>query len=263
MNELQVVKGYELVSAWLGGQQSRHTRRAYEHIAKSFVEEGVPFDEVTIITLQAWVEKVGGSDSKRQLYSACIKSLFSFLYKSGALRFNPAELLKVCKVEDHRSERILTVDEVGRIIGAVTTTKHKLLVYLLYYGGLRVSEACELEWRNVRGDVITVFGKGGKTRYVGLPSGVSDTIAHERGEDSEKVVPMSAVGAWKAIKTLARKAGLSSAVSPHFLRHSHGSHSLEAGATLACIRDTLGHESIATTSKYLHVKAGESSGRYL
>jgi integrase len=70
------------------------------------------------------------------------------------------------------------------------------------------------------------------------------------GEDF--VFPMSEVNAWKRA---ARLAGISEVpVSPHFLRHSHGTHALRRGADLATVRDTLGHASIATTSRYLHAR---------
>jgi integrase len=72
------------------------------------------------------------------------------------------------------------------------------------------------------------------------------------GEDL--VFPMSAVNAWKRVKCAARLVGISEvAVSPHFLRYSHGTHALRRGADLATVRDTLGHASIATTSRYLQL----------
>jgi len=52
-------------------------------------------------------------------------------------------------------------------------------------------------------------------------------------------------------------------LSPHWLRHAHASHALDRGATVAVVRETLGHSSIAVTSRYLHAKPGESSGLYL
>jgi integrase/recombinase XerD len=72
---------------------------------------------------------------------------------------------------------------------------------------------------------------------------------------------MSAVNAWKRVKRAARLAGISEVpVSPHFLRHSTAQ---RRGADLATVRDTLGHASIATTSRYLHARPEKSSGDYL
>jgi site-specific recombinase XerD len=124
-----------------------------------------------------------------------------------------------------------------------------------YNGGLRVSELVTLRWRNLVEGVANVTGKGGKTRVVRLSRGPGTELqalrtAETIGEDF--VFPMSAVNAWKRA---ARLAGISEVpVSPHFLRHSHGTHALRRGADLATVRDTLGHASIATTSRYLHAR---------
>ena len=50
------------------------------------------------------------------------------------------------------------------------------------------------------------------------------------------------------IKGAAKRAGIANAVSAHWLRHAHGSHSLDRGATLAEVQATLGHANVATTS---------------
>ncbi len=52
-------------------------------------------------------------------------------------------------------------------------------------------------------------------------------------------------------------------VSPHWLRHAHASHSLDRGASINLVRDTLGHASIATTGKYSHARPNESSSKFL
>ncbi len=50
------------------------------------------------------------------------------------------------------------------------------------------------------------------------------------------------------VKRTARKAVISEAVSPHWLRHAHGSHAIDRGASLPEVQSTLGHGNIATTS---------------
>jgi integrase/recombinase XerD len=61
----------------------------------------------------------------------------------------------------------------------------------------------------------------------------------------------------------ARKAGINEAVSPHWLRHAHGSHAIDHGASLPEVQSTLAHSNIATTSGYLHARPDTSSGLHL
>ena len=58
------------------------------------------------------------------------------------------------------------------------------------------------------------------------------------------------------IKRAAKAAGINTAVSPHWLRHAHGSHAIERGASLPEVQAKLG----ATTSGYLHARPDSSSG---
>ena len=51
--------------------------------------------------------------------------------------------------------------------------------------------------------------------------------------------------------------------SPHWLRHAHASHALDARAPVHLVRDTLGHASLATTSRYAHARPGDSSALHL
>jgi site-specific recombinase XerD len=120
-------------------------------------------------------------------------------------------------------------------------------IRLLYNGGLRVSELVTLRWRNLVDGVANITGEGGKTRVMRLSRGTWVSL------------PRCA-----APKRSARLAGITDVpVSPHFLRQSLGTHALRRGADLGTVRETLGHASIATTSRYLHARPAKSSGGYL
>jgi hypothetical protein len=64
-------------------------------------------------------------------------------------------------------------------------------------------------------------------------------------------------------KEAAKRAGISEKTSAHWLRHCHASHDLNRETPIHLLSQTLGHASVATTSKYLHAKPNDSSGLYL
>jgi hypothetical protein len=65
------------------------------------------------------------------------------------------------------------------------------------------------------------------------------------------------------VRQAAGQVGVAGAVSPHWLRHAHASHALDHGAPIHLVQATLGHSSVATTSRYLHALPGDSSARFL
>jgi integrase len=65
------------------------------------------------------------------------------------------------------------------------------------------------------------------------------------------------------LRRAAQRAGVVEGVSPHWLRHAHASHALDHGAPIHLVQATLGHSSVATTSRYLHARPGDSSERFL
>ena len=67
----------------------------------------------------------------------------------------------------------------------------------------------------------------------------------------------------RIIQEAAKRAGVEGGVSPHWLRHAHATHSLERGAPIHLVQATLGHASVATTSRYLHLRPSQSSVEFI
>jgi len=157
--------------------------------------------------------------------------------------------------------------------------RNQTILLLLYTAGLRVNELCSLCWKDLSprkpGGQLTIFGKGGKTRIVLLPEPVwqklcnlrknalpSDPVFISRQKDSVgTTLDQSQVN--RIVAKAASEAGIDKKVSPHWLRHAHATHSLSRGAALHLVQNTLGHSSIATTSRYLHARPDDSSALYL
>ena len=108
-------------------------------------------------------------------------------------------------------------------------------------------------------------------RQVLLPEIVGRALLSLRGDagNSDAVFPSREGGHLTEravngmVKRAASKAGINEAVSPHWLRHAHGSHAIDRGASLPEVQTTLGHGNIATTSGYLHARPDTSSGLHL
>jgi integrase/recombinase XerD len=204
---------------------------------------------------------------------AAIRSFFRFAERIGYCR-SVAAGLELPRSEPALSERI-PQEDVRRMIELESDERNRALLAILYAAGLRVSEACGLRWRNLqaRGDAgqILIHGKGGRTRVVLLPVGVWGQFAPLRrtaGLDAPVFASRSGKAlersrATRIVRQASERAGIAAAVSTHWLRHAHASHALDRGAPIHLVQATLGHRSVATTSRYLHARPGESSAGYV
>lgn len=135
------------------------------------------------------------------------------------------------------------------------------LLMLLYGAGLRISEALDLNIRDIA-QTITVKGKGGKQRKVPLPQAAFAALTHWRHlhPDPRPDQPLF-VGtrggrlnrrqAQKHLEDLRLKLDLPEHLTPHALRHTYATHLLAQGADLRVVQELLGHASLSTTQRYL------------
>jgi site-specific recombinase XerD len=137
----------------------------------------------------------------------------------------------------------------------------------MYGAGLRVSEVANLKVRDVDGDrkVISIRGgKGRKDRQVMLPNTLREVLAAywrwKRPTEwffsgGKPDSPISQKAIFLACRKAAQTAGIAKPVHPHSLRHAFATHLLEDGANLLVIQTLLGHKSLKTTARYLHLAA--------
>lgn len=277
----------KLIQMWMHGH-SPNTQRYYGREARRFLSfVNKPLDRVTVEDMQAYADYLATTNlsaaSQGQSLST-IKSLFSYANKKIAvLPANVAGAVELPKVKDRLSERILPEVSIHLMIALETNQRNSLVLKLLYAAGLRVSELCGLKWRDLQPRVdagqVTVYGKGGKTRAVLLPESVWDELMEWRGDADidDPVFPsrkgkgkghLTTVQVFRIVKEAAQRIPgidpkLASKVSPHWLRHAHASHSLDRGAPIHLVQQTLGHSNVATTGRYLHARPQDSSARFL
>ena len=200
---------------------------------------------------------------------AALRSLLRFAHEQEIIARNPAIALKSPKVHSNLHERILTPEQVQAIIACANEGRDQALLVFLYATGCRVSEACGLLWKECRTlpngvGVVRLLGKGDKWRSVRVPAVPWSRVLALASDPRlyDEVFGIRSSQARNIMKAAAIKAGHPSA-SPHWLRHCNASHSIEAGAPLPVVRDSLGHSNISITNIYAHSNPDESSGDYL
>src|SRR5215469_4212792 len=291
----------QLIAMWLH-EKAPLTQEEYTRDIAQFRDYVfVPLQRLTLPDLQAYADELKLLDIKpatiaRRLNS--IKSLLSFAQKTGYIRFNIGTMVKVPKLKKTLAERIISEEQVITMLARETNKRNHALLRLLYASGIRVSEVCDLRWKDVqqRSDSgqITVFGKGEKTRTILLKSETYKELLSLRKDASDDAPVFQSRGGGhgkagqaldpsqvtRIVEAAALRAGIAtysetiiqdgkqiqrkrSQVSPHWLRHAHASHALDNGASIAIVKETLGHESIETTAGYTHVRPGTSSAHYL
>jgi integrase/recombinase XerD len=176
-----------------------------------------------------------------------------------------------------RLPKAITVDQMSAVLAAVDgddiqALRDKALLELLYATGARISEAVALNVDDVSdGDVVRLFGKGGKQRLVPVGSYARAAIdaylvrarpvLSVRGTATPALFlglrgqRVSRQNAWLIIRAAAEKAKLAIEISPHTFRHSFATHLLEGGADVRVVQELLGHSSVATTQIYTLVTA--------
>lgn len=239
-----------------------------------------------------------------------LRSFLKYLAKRDIISLDSAkiDLPKISK----KQVSFLTTEEVERLISAVrekyenvnssqnpdeATQKEQIklrdraILELLFSGGLRVSELCNLnrDHINLKRREFTVRGKGQKDRPIFISPNAAEAIEqyiYSRSDDyaplfinnsrnlkqteqnisseiTDKIVKktvnrgeemrLTPRSVQRIVASYAKLAGITKHVSPHTLRHSFATDLLMNGADLRSVQALLGHANIATTQIYTHV----------
>ncbi|NJL24272.1 MAG: tyrosine-type recombinase/integrase [Calothrix sp. SM1_5_4] len=198
------------------------------------------------------------SPSSRNRKLACVRGFLRWLFQEGWLEEDLASRLVSPKVPQ-KLPHFVSVDEALALIKSVHEAAPRALILLLYGGGLRVSEACGLRWKDLGSEAsrsLRILGKGGRERVISIPqlawSALNElprTGAYVFGGERE----LSSRTAYEWVRSGGRQAGLLKPLHPHALRHSYATHLLTSGADLRVLQELLGHRSLAATQKYTHL----------
>lgn len=166
--------------------------------------------------------------------------------------------------KSHKLPIVLSEEEVKELFSKAENLKHKCLLYLIYSGGLRISEAINLKKSDIDASRMLVTirgGKGKKDRVTLLSKKALDLLDeyYKKYQTKEYIFEGQFGGIYstrslqKVFKNFLAQTNIKKDATIHTLRHSFATHLLERGTDLRYIQNLLGHESSKTTEIYTHV----------
>ena len=187
------------------------------------------------------------------------------------INWNLFSILKAQKEE--RLPEIPTKETIHKVLSCVTTFHNFVFFSTVYSCGLRLQEALNLQVSDIDSGRMMVYvhrGKGAKDRYVPLPKETLNLLrrywkthrnaklifpALGRGHTGGPTAtfPMNRSSVQGALGRVVKKAGITKKLSVHTLRHAYATHLLEQGVNIRVIQRYMGHKSLETTMRYLHL----------
>lgn len=206
-----------------------------------------------------------------------LRTFFRYWMREGRLTRNPFIGVPLPKLEKPLP-KFLTESQMLRLlagpeqllkqeaISPFQALRDRLVLEVLYGGGLRVSEAVALNHGDI--DPATgsarVLGKGRKERICPLGDAAMGVLRSFRETEAKRTGPadpvlvnerhgrMTPAEIQRLVKKYLALADLPMDITPHKLRHSYATHLLNAGADLRSVQELLGHASLTTTQIYTH-----------
>lgn len=285
--ECDIAKLRQLAPKWLDALLARQglataTATAYQQDLDNFFlfldeagqggDSAANLDEGLLFLYLAWLRSRDNGATTMSRRLSALRSFFAFALRENVISENPVELIDNPKTPFHlpillsraEMERILSLPAIDTRGGM----RDRCILELLYAGGLRVSELCNLKVDDLdmQQGIARVLGKGAKERVAPIHNLMLELLDkyiskwRPQFRPASKFLFLNRSGngltrqyIWKLVKKYAAQANLPDTLSPHSFRHSFATHLLEGGADLRTVQILLGHSSINTTEIYTHV----------
>ena len=216
----------------------------------------------------------GAAKTSSARMMSSLRRFYNYLIVKKQIETDPMALIEspklARKLPDSLSEQDIDSLLAEPIDDDPIECRDKAMLELLYATGLRVSELVGLtmEQLSLRQGLVRITGKGGKERLVPLGEMAVAELENYlkfaraellKGKQSDVLFPskraqqMTRQTFWHRIKHYALRAGITTELSPHTLRHAFATHLLNHGADLRVVQLLLGHSDLSTTQIYTHV----------
>jgi site-specific recombinase XerD len=207
-----------------------------------------------------------------------LKAFFSWLQNEGYIEKNPLLKYHLPEVPD-KIIRVINPQDFDELLNHIDRKnpvgdRYYCLLLLLFDTGMRISEAVNIKTNEftIDRECLSVRGKGNKERSVPISPEtrreINHYLVHSRphlfATDSAYLFPasngehLSVSSVQQYLRRLVKKATPGDKrIYCHLFRHSFATHTLNDGASIAHVKSIMGHQSIATTLKYVHLKPSD------
>ncbi len=247
---------------WSKATKSENTYKTDVKASKDLVEyfgDKIKLSQIKLSKLEGWkvwlVDSKGYSKTTANIRIRHVKAMLNKAVEWQYLEENPGEKLKQYKVPKGKPD-FLTEEEVKKLFSVIENKTHLAVFNLLYFTGMRLSEALNLTWEDVDFEegFIRVRSKKDwhtknyKERYIPIHRKLYEHLYHLKEVSKNKVVPYKYPTVEHLFQKYSKKSGIK--VTPHLLRHSIATAMASKGVSLHAIKDILGHSNYSTTLIY-------------
>ncbi len=262
----------------LEGRMSDNTIRSYQTDLKKMLlyMEANGYSDLTSVSEKALNDYVDRIKSKELSASTVarnivsIKAFFKSIYKKELIPYDISENIKAPKVTLPKVD-ILTRTQIEELLGMPDLKSPKgqrdsAMLELMYASGIKVSEIIGMKVSDLDMQLSNVTCRGTKTdrtipfdkrAKASLTRYLQDGRRHLIKSNLEELLfvnyqgeSMSRQGVWKMVKEYAKRAEISTRITPEILRHSFAAHLIERGADIDAVQHMMGHVSSLSTGRY-------------
>jgi integrase/recombinase XerC len=187
----------------------------------------------------------------RKTYRSAFRSYYQWAFTMGLIDSDPAYLLRSVPIP--ATVPRIAPDDAVQMACLRAPLEHQAMILLGRLACLRLAEITSLHTKHREGDLLRVTGKGEKQRMVPINQQLMVVLLKlEREQGPGFYFPGRTTGHLHNA-TVASKIRQWTGYNPHSLRHAGATAAYESSRDLRAVQMLLGHSSLATTQRYLHV----------